>query len=75
MSKYFILEKHSDSCYSVWTYPSKQKFLGDIIFDISAGWVYCLAEDAWTGYYTSEFLRAIADKLDELNAELFEDMK
>lgn len=75
MNKYFVLEKHSNSCYTVWTYPSKQKFLGDVLFDISCGWVYCTAEDAWTGYYTSEFLRAIADKLDELNAELFEDMK
>lgn len=73
MNKYFILEKHSNNCYSVWTYPSKQKFLGDIIFDISGGWVYCADEDAWAGYYTSEFLRAIADKIDELNAELFKD--
>ena len=71
MNKYFVLEKHSDTCYSVWTYPSKQKHLGDIAFDTSCGWVYCVDEDAWTGYYTSEFLRVIADKLDELNAELF----
>lgn len=73
MNKYFILEKHSDICYSLWTYPSKRKYLGDICFDISCGWVYCADEDN-TGYYTSEFLHAIADKLDELNAELFKEM-
>lgn len=73
MNKYFVLEKHSDSCYSVWTYPSKQKYLGDIVFDISAGWVYVTDDNS--GYFTSGFMRAVADKLDELNAELFEDMK
>lgn len=70
MNNYFILEKHSDICYSLWTYPSKRKYLGDICFDISCGWVYCADEDN-TGYYTSEFLHTIANKLDELNAELF----
>lgn len=57
------------SCYKVYT-QTKQKYLGEIVFDISCGWVYCADEDN-TGYYTSEFLRAIADKLDELNTELF----
>lgn len=69
MNEYILLEKHSDTCYYTWS-PSKQKYLGDIVFDISCGWVYCADEDN-TGYYTSEFLRAIADKLDELNTELF----
>lgn len=73
MNKYFVLEKHSDSCYTVWTSPSKQKHLGDIVFDISCGWVYVTDDNS--GYFSSGFMRAIADKLDELNAELFEDMK
>lgn len=61
-------------CYSVWT-EHRQKCLGDIVFDISAGWVYVTEEDnVNTGYFTSPFLRAIADKLDELNAELFKEM-
>lgn len=71
MSKYFVLEKHSDSCYTIWTYPSKQKYLGDIIFDISAGWVYVTDDNS--GYFSSGFMRAVADKLDELNAELFKE--
>lgn len=71
MNEYFVIEQYSDDMYVLWSFPSKQKYLGDIVFDISCGWVYCPAEDAWTGYYTAEFLRAIADKLDELNAELF----
>lgn len=58
-------------CYTVYT-EHRQKRLGDIIFDISTGWVYITEEDSVnTGYFTSPFLRAIADKLDELNAELF----
>lgn len=72
MNTYFVLEKLSDTCYTIWTYPSKQKYLGDIAFDISSGWVYCADEDN-SGYYSSGFLRAIADKLDELNDELFKD--
>lgn len=70
MNDLFILDRHSSSCYSVWTYPSKQKYLGDIVFDISCGWVYCADEDN-SGYYSSGFLRAVADKLDEMNDELF----
>ena len=72
MNTYFILEKHSDTCYTIWTYPSKQKYLGEIVFDISCGWVYCADEDN-SGYYSSWLLRAIADKLDEMNDELFKD--
>lgn len=72
MNEYFILEKLNRDMYVLWSNPSRQKYLGDICFDISTGWVYCADEDN-TGYYTSEFLRAIADKLDELNAELFKD--
>lgn len=72
MNTYFILEKHSDTCYTIWTYPSKQKYLGEIVFDISCGWVYC-ADDDNSGYYSSWLLRAIADKLDEMNDELFKD--
>lgn len=60
-------------CYKIFT-QTKQKYLGEIVFDISCGWVYCADEDN-TGYYTSGFLRAIADKLDELNAELFKDFQ
>lgn len=63
------LDCQETSCYIVYT-PTKQKYLGDIVFDISCGWVYCADEDS-TGYYTSEFLHTIANKLDELNAELF----
>ena len=75
MNKYFILEKHSDNCYTVWTYPSKQKYLGDIMFDVSCGWVYVTDDvSANTGYFSSGFMRAVADKLDELNAELFGEM-
>lgn len=70
MNEYFILEKLNKDMYVLWSSPSKQKYLGDICFDISCGWVYCADEDN-TGCYTSEFLRAIADKLDELNAKLF----
>lgn len=73
MNDLFILDQHSSSCYSVWTYPSKQKYLGDIVFDISCGWVYCADDEDNSGYYSSGFLRAIADKLDELNAELFKE--
>lgn len=58
------------SCYKVYT-QTKQKYLGEIVFDISCGWVYCAEDEDSAGYYTSEFLRAVADKLDELNAELF----
>ncbi len=65
------LDCQETSCYKVYT-PTKQKYLGEIVFDISCGWVYILDEDdANVGYFTSPFLRAIADKLDELNAELF----
>lgn len=70
MNGYFVLERYSDEAYVLWSSPSKQKYLGDIVFDISCGWVYCADEDN-TGYFTSPFLRAVADKLDELNAELF----
>lgn len=74
VDKYFVLERYSDSMFVLWTAPSKQKHLGDIIFDISAGWVYILdEEDVSAGYFTSPFLRAVADKLDELNAELFKE--
>lgn len=72
MNTYFVLEKLSDTCYTIWTYPSKQKYLGEIVFDISCGWVYCADEDN-SGYYSSWLLRAIADKLDEMNDELFKD--
>lgn len=70
MNDLFILEKYSEDVYILWSSPSRQKYLGEIVFDISCGWVYCADEDN-TGYYTSGFLRAIANKLDELNAELF----
>ena len=73
VDKYFVLERYSDSMFVLWSSPSKQKYLGDIIFDISCGWVYCADEDN-TGYYTSGLLRSVADKLDELNAELFKEM-
>lgn len=73
MSDLFILDQHSSSCYSVWTYPSKQKYLGDILFDISCGWVYYIDSDSG-GWLSAQFLRAVADKLDELNAELFKEM-
>ncbi len=74
VDKYFVLERYSDDMrdYVLWSSPSKQKYLGDIVFDISCGWVYCADEDN-TGYYSSGFLRAVADKLDELNAELFKE--
>ncbi len=72
VDKYFVLERYSDDMYVLWSSPSKQKYLGDIVFDISCGWVYFADEDN-TGYYTSGFLRAVADKLDELNAKLFKD--
>lgn len=75
MNDLFILEKYSDTMFVLWTTPSKQKHLGDIIFDISAGWVYVLdEEEVNTGYFTSPFLRAIAGKLDDLNAELFKEI-
>lgn len=65
------LDCQETSCYKVYT-PTKQKYLGEIVFDISCGWVYILdEEDVNAGYFTSPFLRAVADKLDELNAELF----
>ena len=65
------LDCQETSCYKVYT-PTKQKYLGEIVFDISCGWVYLLDEDGVnTGYFTSEFLHTIANKLDELNAELF----
>lgn len=70
MNDLFLLEKYSEDVYILWSSPSRQKYLGEIVFDISCGWVYCADEDN-TGYYTSGFLRAIANKLDELNAELF----
>jgi len=72
MNEYFILEKLNKDMYVLWSSPSKQKYLGDICFDISAGWVYITDEDN-EGYLTSEFLRAIADRLDELNAKLFKE--
>lgn len=61
------------SCYKVYT-QTKQRYLGEIVFDISCGWVYCADDEDNAGYYTSEFLQAIADKLDELNAELFKEV-
>lgn len=70
MNEYVILEKLNKDVYVLWSSPSKQKYLGDICFDISCGWVYCADEDN-TGYFTSEFLHTIANKIDELNAELF----
>lgn len=70
MNEYVILEKLNKDVYVLWSSPSKQKYLGDIVFDASCGWVYCADEDN-TGYFSSGFMRAIADKLDELNAELF----
>ena len=73
MNKYFVLERYSDDMYVLWSSPSKQKYLGDIVFDISCGWVYCADDEDNSGYYSSGFLRAIADKLDELNAELFKE--
>lgn len=72
MSEYFVLERYSDDMYVLWSFPSKQKYLGDIVFDISAGWVYVTDDNS--GYFTSGFMRAVADKLDELNAELFGEM-
>lgn len=73
VDKYFVLERYSDSMFVLWSSPSRQKYLGDIVFDISCGWVYCADEDN-SGRYSSGFLRAVADKLDELNAELFKEM-
>lgn len=70
VDKYFVLERYSDSMFVLWSSPSRQKYLGDIVFDPSCGWVYCADEDN-TGWYSSGFLRAVAEKLDELNAELF----
>lgn len=58
--------------YKVWT-EHKQRPLGEIIFDITAGWVYVLDEDDNSGYLTAEFLYTIARKLDELNTSLFKD--
>lgn len=59
-------------CYGVWT--GQQYRIGEIVFDVSCGWVY-VTEGENNGYFTSPFMRAIADKLDELNAKLFEEMK
>lgn len=73
VDKYFVLERYSNDMYVLWSYPSKQKYLGDIVFDISCGWVYYADEDN-SGWYSSGFLRAVAEKLDELNAELFKEM-
>ncbi len=73
VDKYFVLERYSNDMYVLLSSPSKQKYLGDIVFDISCGWVYYADEDN-TGWYSSGFLRAVADKIDELNAELFKDM-
>ncbi len=72
VDKYFVLGRYSDSMFVLWSSPSRQKYLGDIVFDISCGWVYC-ADDEGTGWYSSGFLRAVAEKLDELNAELFKE--
>ena len=60
-------------CYGVWT-EHKQRRVGEIVFDISCGWVYITEEES-SGYFTSPLMRAIADKLDELNAELFKEMR
>lgn len=73
MNDYFVLERYSDDMYVLWSYPSKQKYLGDIIFDPSCGWVYIGDEDN-AGWYSSGFLRAVADKLDELDDELFKEI-
>ena len=59
----------SKFCYGVWT-EHKQRRIGEIVFDVSCGWVYVTEEDNDV-YFTSPFLRAIAEKLDELNASLF----
>jgi hypothetical protein len=69
------LDCQETSCYKVYT-QTKQKYLGEIVFDISCGWVYLTDEEqvGSMGFCTSPFLRAIADKLDELNAELFKEM-
>lgn len=64
-------EEYSETCIIVWT-EHRQRYLGDIEFDVSCGWVYLTDEDG-SGYFTAEFLRCIADKLDELNTELFKD--
>ena len=76
MTKYFILEKYSEYIFTVHTSPSKQRQIGHIVNDISCGWVYVAGiECNGGGFYSAEFLRAMADKLDELNAELFKEMK
>lgn len=69
-SEMFILEKRSKGWYSVWTVPSKQRHLGDLVLDISCGWVFDI-DNANVGFLSAGFLRSIADKLDEMDAELF----
>ena len=59
-------------CYGVWT-EHKQHRVGEIVFDVSCGWVY-VTEEENSGYFTSPFMRAIADKLDELNKPLYGEM-
>jgi hypothetical protein len=43
----------------------------DIIFDVTAGWVYWPFTNR--GFLTAGNLRDVADELDELNGKLFQD--
>lgn len=64
-----IFDKIGINCFCVY---NGERYLGDVVFGIDCGWVYD-GMDSY-GYFTSPFLRAVADKLDELNAELFKEM-
>ena len=74
MIRQFIIEKYSEYIFTVHTFPSKQRQIGHIVSDISCGWVYVAGiECNSNGFYSAEFLRGMADKLDELNATLFKE--
>ena len=62
-------QKWSDVCTCIY---NGERYCGDICFLVDSGWVY-YPDDDNSGYFTAEFMQAIADKLDELNAELFRD--
>lgn len=64
-----LFDKIGSNCLCVY---NGDRYLGDVVFSIDCGWVYD-SVDIY-GFFTSPFLRAIADKLDELNAELFKEM-
>lgn len=66
--KIFKFSKKSENCYLVHV-SNSDKLIGGLLRDVD-GYYYFFLQDYNGGSFNANFMREIADKLDELNKEM-----